>query len=62
MNEAEELRQLVKSFFDDYLDVQEESDSGRVFNPIYISCIRVMMMEPLAGLLNRMKELSGAKE
>ena len=62
MTEAEELQILVKSFFEDYLDVQEESDSGRVFNPIHISCTRVMMMEPLAGLLNRMKELSGARE
>ena len=62
MTEAEELQILVKSFFEDYLGYQEESDSGRVFNPIHISCTRVMMMEPLAGLLNRMKELSGARK
>ena len=62
MTEAEELRQLVKSFFEDYLDYQEESDSGRVFNPIHISCTRVMMVEPLAKLLMRMKELSKAKD
>ena len=62
MTEAEELKQLVKSFFEDYLDYQEESDSGRVFNPIHISCTRVMMVEPLAKLLMRMKELSKAKD
>ena len=62
MTEAEELKQLVKSFFEDYLDYQEESDSGRVFNPIHISCTRVMMVEPLAKLLSRMKELSKAKD
>ena len=62
MTEAEELRQLVKSFFEDYLDYQEESDSGRVFNPIHISCTRVMMVEPLAKLLMRMKELSKVKD
>ena len=62
MSEAEELKQLVKSFFEDYLDYQEESDSGRVFNPIHISCTRVMMVEPLAKLLMRMKELSKAKD
>ena len=62
MTEAEELKQLVKSFFEDYLDYQEESDSGRVFNPIHISCTRVMMVEPLAKLLMRMKELSKARE
>ena len=57
-----ELEELVKSFFEDYLDVQEESDSGRVFNPINISCARAMMIEPLAKLLMRMKELSKAKD
>ena len=57
----DELQTLVKSFFEDYLDYQEESDSGRVFNPIHISCARVMKVEPLDELLNRMKELSGAK-
>jgi hypothetical protein len=62
MTEAEELQSLVKSFFEDYLGYQEESDSGRVFNPIHVSCTRAMMIEPLAKLLSRMKELSGAKE
>ena len=60
--EQGELKSLVKSFFEDYLDYQEESDSGRVFNPIHISCTRVMMTKPLGELLSRMKELSGAKE
>ena len=61
MTEAEELQILVKSFFEDYLDVQEESDSGRVFNPIHISCVRAMKLEPLYKLLMRMRELSGVK-
>jgi hypothetical protein len=61
MTEADELQTLVKSFFEDYLDVQEESDNGRVFNPIHISCVRVMKVEPLTNLLIRMRELSGAK-
>jgi hypothetical protein len=60
--EQTELQTLVKSFFEDYLDYQEESDSGRVFNPIHVSCTRVMMIEPLAKLLMRMRELSGVKE
>ena len=58
----DELKTLVKSFFEDYLNYQEESDSGRVFNPIHVSCTRVMMIEPLAKLLIRMRELSGVKE
>jgi hypothetical protein len=56
-----ELRALVKSFFDDYLSVTEASDSGRIFNPIHISCVRAMKIEPLSNLLNRMRVLSGAK-
>jgi hypothetical protein len=57
-----ELQVLVKSFFEDYLNYQEETDEGRVFNPIHISCTRAMMIKPLAKLLMRMKELSGVKE
>ena len=62
MSEAEELNALVKSFFEDYLDYVEETDEGRVFNPIHISCTRALMTKPLSELLNRMKELSGAKQ
>ena len=62
LRQQAELQTLVKSFFEDYLDYQEESDSGRVFNPIHVSCTRAMMIEPLAKLLMRMKELSGVKE
>jgi hypothetical protein len=54
-----ELQTLVKSFFEDYLNYEEEVDEGHTFNPIHISCTRVMMIEPLADLLKRMKELSG---
>jgi len=61
MTEAEELKALVKSFFEDYLNVTEASDSGRIFNPIHISCVRAMKIEPLSKLLDRMKELSGVK-
>jgi hypothetical protein len=57
-----ELRGLVKSFFDDYLSVTEASDSGRIFNPIHISCVRAMKIEPLSNLLDRMKKLSGARD
>jgi hypothetical protein len=62
LRQQAELQTLVKSFFEDYLNYQEESDSGRVFNPIHISCTRVAMIEPLAELLMRMKELSGVEK
>ena len=57
----EELRVCVKEFFEKYLNYAEESDSGKMFHPIVVSCSRVMMTEPLNNLLARMAELSGAK-
>ena len=57
----EELRVCVKEFFDKYLNRTEESDSGKMFNPIVVSCSRALMTEPLNNLLARMAELSGAK-
>ena len=57
----QELETLVKDFFENYLDTWEESDSGREFHPITISCCRCMKVEPLDKLLTRMRELSGAK-
>ena len=62
MSELEELKANVKSFFDDYLNVVEESDSGRLFHPITISCSRAFKLEPLEKLLLNMQRLSGAKE
>ncbi len=56
-----DLRVCVKEFFEKYLNYAEESDSGKMFHPITVSCCRVMMTEPLNNLLARMAELSGAK-
>ena len=56
-----ELRACVKEFFEKYLNLVEESDSGKEFNPIVVSCCRAMMTEPLSNLLARMAELSGAE-
>jgi hypothetical protein len=56
----EELRVCVKEFFEKYLNHAEESDGGKMFNPIVVSCSRAMMTEPLNNLLARMAELSGA--
>ena len=58
MHPNDELKMLVKSFFDDYLDLVEETDSGREFHPIHISCVRALKTEPLDKLLNRMRELA----
>ena len=56
-----ELEKAVKSFFEDYLDIVEESDSGRLFSPITVSCCRAMKLEPLGELLLEMRRLSGAR-
>ena len=57
MTNDERLKQCVKEFFT-YLDYQEESDGGVIFNPITISCSRVMKFGPLCKLLDEMKALS----
>jgi hypothetical protein len=60
--ENAELKATVRSFFQDFIDIREESDSGRVFAPITISSCRCMMIEPLAEVLAKMRKLSGAKK
>ena len=62
LDEREELKVTVRSFFEDFIDIREESDSGRVFAPITISSCRCMMIEPLAEVLAKMRTLSGAKK
>lgn len=52
-----ELKLLVKRFFE-ILDVKEESDLGREFSPVFISCCRVLLGEELKKILPRMKELA----
>jgi len=59
MSDSERLKELVAEFFTNYLDYTEESDSGVMFNPIYISCCRALKLEPLENLLIEMKTLAG---
>jgi len=56
----DELRICVRDFFNDYLNLHEESDSGHIRRPISISCGRAMKTESLGILLERMRVLSGA--
>jgi len=56
------LEEAVKDFFENYLNIVEESDSGREFHPITIGCCRAMKIQPLSDLLKRMKILAGVKE
>jgi 3'-phosphoadenosine 5'-phosphosulfate sulfotransferase (PAPS reductase)/FAD synthetase len=57
-----ELQLAVKEFFNKYLNVVEESDGGRLFNPTTIGCCRAMQVEPLGQLLEKMRVLSGANK
>jgi hypothetical protein len=61
MDKEARLKELVKSFFEDYLDYTEVSDMDNEFHPIYISSCRVLMTEKLDKVLTEMRELSGAK-
>lgn len=51
-----ELKLLTKRFFE-ILDTKEESDSGKEFSPVKISCCRTFLGEELNKILPRMKEL-----
>ena len=42
--------------FISYLDYIEESESGREFHPITIGSCRVLMMQPLDMVLEKMRE------
>ena len=59
MSDDERLKELVAEFFTKYLDYTEDSESGVMFNPIYISCCRALKLEPLEKLLIEMKTLAG---
>ena len=61
MNQPDELKECVREFFEQYLNRREESDSGRMFAPIYVSSCRALMTGPLGELLERIRVLSGAK-
>lgn len=37
------------------LDYEEESDGGKMFHPVTISCCRVMMVQKLNTILNELK-------
>lgn len=54
---TEEAKQLLREFFE-ILYTQEESDSGRLFNPVYISSCRVMKTKRLEEILVRLGEWS----
>jgi hypothetical protein len=48
------LKQLVKEFFY-YLDMTEESDSGRVFHPTIITSCRVHDQQAINKILKQLK-------
>lgn len=54
-----ELKEKVKSFFDDYLDYTEiQGPEEKINHPIHVSCSRAVMIPKLSKLLDDMKRLS----
>lgn len=54
--EKEDLESLVKELFV-LLDTKEESDSGRIFKPTYITSCRVMHSIKLKEILPKIRKL-----
>lgn len=54
-----QLKKAVQEFFG-FLNRTEESESGRVFHPVDISCCRALWLEPLEDCLDRMRKYSNA--
>lgn len=47
--------QLINELFS-YLDLVEESDSGREFHPVQISSVRIQLSGPLNCVLNELRK------
>ncbi len=50
----EQVKQKLKRFFE-ILDKTEESDEGRVFHPVTITSVRVMLTKELNVILEELK-------
>ena len=61
MDDATTLKETVKEFFEQYLDIWETSDNNVEFNPITIGCCRCMKIKGLNETIHKMRTLSGAK-
>lgn len=57
MSDTSKLVQLVIDFFN-VLDIEEETDEGRLFKPNYISSCRVMDTEKLKKIIPEMKKIA----
>lgn len=55
VDQDERIVLSLKRFFE-FLDYTEESDGGKMFHPITISCCRAMMLDSLNDTLQDMKE------
>lgn len=58
---AKEARTMVARLFT-YLDVVEESDSGREFHPVTFGCCRAMWNEDLERIMAGLKAWGGEKD
>jgi len=53
MDRAKELLQELI----DILDIEEESDSGTLFHPAYISCCRVLLNKKIGDWFDNVREV-----
>lgn len=51
------MKELVRELFE-LLDYTEESDEGKIFHPVTISCCRALMTERLNKVLMDLREAS----
>lgn len=49
------MEELVKSLFNDFLNVTEESDEGKIFHPTFITTCRALKIEPINKLMEELK-------
>ena len=57
VEQADALADLTRRFFA-YLDIVEESDSGREFHPVHFSCCRAAWVEDINRVMEGMKKLA----
>lgn len=59
MGMSDNIKALVKSLFDDHLDVVEYNEYGdREFHPIIISCGKISHLISLGELIEKLRKLS----
>ena len=54
----DEIKSIIKEFFE-ILETREESDSGKEFNPMYISSCQIMKTKRINEIFEKLKDWIG---